>query len=478
MVICRGFWPGRSKRFALAIVLAVSLVFGANEAIAAQIAGVPPALPPDMQRQVEIYFGNDFFGDGGDTDDYRTQQLSLTGAVGERWMFVIDHSILTLEEPQSGPEGRLDQLSGSLGYRFFIDEDSRVRQSFDAGIGFRYSGDVAGARIQNGFHQIINNEIKTMPYVDTDRVDGTVWAAFDRTGGLKIDASVPLLGDGWQLGYWGRGTTLLTTDAQWDGDLRVAATAQKRWFQGWLGVQANWREGYDRDNVQRETARNEDGTGLVFGLRFGPVIIETEQQFNGDSSSGHMSIVSTGQALPRLAYGTNKFSIATGLTLPDVTVSLQGRWTNCNLLRCGEFWQRALMLDVRYGKPQFGSEVDRFVETIQVAGALEFARPLLDDLDWMMVYASAGLGWRSEQLQGEGDLGGQQSATVERPGLVGDTGVRFSTSAQNDSLNFMIQLGLSAWLPSSDGTVEFAGEIERLQRPELVLLAGLMLEFR
>jgi len=459
------------------IVLAGALVFGANEAFAAQIAGVPPALPPDMQRQVEIFFGNDFFGDGGARDDFRTQQLSLTAAVGERWMFVIDHSILTLEEPGLGPEGRLDQFSGSLGYRFFNDQGSHVRQSFDAGIGFRYSGDIAGSRIQNGFHQIINNEIKTMPYVDTERTDGTLWAVFDRTGTLKYDASVPLLGDGWQLGYWGRGTTLLTTDAQWDGDVRVAATAGRRWFQSWLGVQLNWREGYDRDNVQEQTARNEDGTGIVFGLRFGPILIETEQQFNGDSSSGHLSFVSTGQALPRLAYGTNKFSIQGGLTMPDITVSLQGRWTNCNLLRCGESWQRALVLDARYGKPQFGAEVDRFVETIQVAGALEFERPLLDDLDWMTVYASAGLGWRSEQLQGEGDLGGQQSETVQRPGLVADTGVRFSTSAQSDSLNFMIQLGLSGWLPSSDGTVEFAGEEERLQRPRLVLLAGLMLEF-
>lgn len=477
MVICRGFWSGRVKRFTSAIVLAIALIFSANDIFAAQIAGVPPALPPDVKRQVEIYFGNDFFGDGGDTDDFRTQQLSLTAAVGERWMFVIDHSILTLEEPQTGPEGRLDQLSGSLGYRFFIDEGSRVRQTFDAGIGFRYSGDIAGARIQNGFHQIINNEIKTMPYVDTERVDGTLWAAFDRTGVLKNAAKIPLLGAGWQLGYWGRGATMLTTDAQWDGDVRVAATAGKRWFQSWLGVQANWREGYDRDNVQQETARNEDGTGIVFGLRFGPIVIETEQQFNGDSSSGHMSFISTGEALPRLAYGTNKFSIATGLTLPDITASLQGRWTNCNLLRCGERWQRALMVDVRYGKPQFGSDVDRFVETIQVAGALEFERPLLNDLDWMTVFASAGIGWRSEQLQGEGDLGGQQSETVERFGLVGDTGVRFSTSAQSDSLNFMIQFGLSGWLPSSDGTVEFAGENERLQSPQLVLLAGLMLEF-
>jgi len=442
MVIRRRHLSGCAIRF----ILVVALVLGASNAGAAQIPGVPPAVPPGMQRQVEIFFGNDFFGDGGDTDDFRTQQLGLTAALGEHWMFVIDHSILTLEEPQQGPPGRLDQLSGSIGYRFYSSQSSRVRQAFDAGIGFRHSGETAGARIQNGFHQIIGNQIKTMPYVDTERVDGTAWASFDRDGVLYSDASFPLLGDGWQYG-------------------------------GWFGLLGSWREGYDRDNVQRETARNEAGTGVVIGLRFGTLIIETEQQFNGDSSYGHLSFVSTGQAMSQLAYGTNKFSMQAGLTMPDMYVSLQGRWTNCNLLRCGEPWQRALVLDTRYGKPQFGSAVDRFVETIQIVGAIEFERPLFDEYDWMTTYASAGVGWRSERLEGEGMLSGQQSAAVERPGLAADAGVRLSTSARGDSWSFLIQLGLSGWLPSSDGTVQFAGETEQLQRPEIVVLAGVLVEF-
>ncbi|MDP6673377.1 MAG: hypothetical protein QGH93_00800 [Gammaproteobacteria bacterium] len=396
---------------------------------------------------------------------------------GERWTFVIDHSILTLEEPQQGSPGRLDQLSGSIGYRFFSTQRSGLQQSLDAGIGFRHSGEIGGARMQNGFHQIINNGIKTMPYIDRDRVDGTLWASFDHSDMLKDNASFPLLGDGWRYGYWMRGATMLTTDGQWDGEVRLAATADKNWLQGWVGLIGNWREGYDRDNVSRETARNEAGTGITVGLRLGPLLIETERPFNGEGAYGHMSLVSTGQALSQLAYGTNKFSLQTGLTMPDIYVSLQGRWTNCNLLHCDELWQRALVLDSRYGKPQFGSATDSFVETIQVVGALEFEHPLFDGFDWLTSYVSAGIGWRREQLEGEGILRGQQSEPVSRPGLAVDAGVRLSTSARGDSWNLIIQLGISGWLPSSDGAVRFAGETERLQRPELNIMSGVLLEF-
>ena len=451
------------------LLVAVILVFVAGDVGAAQISGIPPAIPPGMQRQVEIFFGNDFLGRGSDTDDFRTQQLSLVASAGERWTILIDHSILTLKNPQQGPPGRLDQLSGSLGYRFFSAQSTHVRQSFDAGVGFRQSGKTAGARIQNGFHQLIKQRIDTMPYVDTERVDGTLWASFDRDGILK--------NDGWEYGYWARATTLLTTDGQWDGDLRLVGVAGKNWFQGWFGLSGSWREGYDRDNVTRETARYEAGTGIVFGLRFGPLLLETEQQFNGESAYGHISLVSTGQALPRLATGTNKFSITAGLTMPDVYASLQGRWTNCNFLGCGELWRRAVVLDVRYGKPQFGSATDRFVKTTQVVGALEFERPLFNGFEWMTTFASAGLGWRTERLEGEGTLGGQQSDAVDRLGLAADAGVRLSTSARGASWNILIQLGLSGWLPSSDGTVQFAGETEHLQSPQLVVLAGVQLEF-
>jgi len=456
----------------------VVCALGACDAGAAQIPGVPPAVPPGLHRQVEVFIGNDILGRGRQTDDFRTQQLSLVASVAERWMFLVDHSILTLNKPRQGLPGRLDQLSGSLGYRFYAAQSSRGRRSLDAGIGFRHSGKTAGARIQNGFHRLINQSVNRIPYVDTNRLDGTVWAGFDHDAMLKNAASPPLPGDGWQYGYWVHGATMLTTDGRWDGDARLAAVAGKRSFQGWFGLLGSWREGYDRDNVTRETARNEAGTGIVIGLRFGPLVIETEQKFGGDSAYGHVSFISNGQALAKLPAGTNEFSVQAGVTMPDVYASVQGRWTNCNLLRCSERWRQALVLDVRYGKPQFGSTVARYVETFQVVGALELEHPLFDAVDWLTTYVSAGPGWRSERLRGDGTFSGQQSGSVGRAGLAADAGVRLGTSAHGRSWRFMIQLGVSGWLPASDGTVRFAGETQHLQRPELVALSGVLLAFR
>ncbi|MAF83199.1 MAG: hypothetical protein CL797_03765 [Chromatiales bacterium] len=65
-----------------ALALFATFALGANDAGAAQIPGVPSAMPPGVARQVEIFFGNDVFGDGGETDDFRTQQQSLTTIFG------------------------------------------------------------------------------------------------------------------------------------------------------------------------------------------------------------------------------------------------------------------------------------------------------------------------------------------------------------------------------------------------------------
>lgn len=472
--------PRRSteKRTLTSLALLLGVLIVGRPAHAAQIPGITPALPPGLDRQVEIFFGNDFFGRGGEVDDYRTQQFGVVVAVAERWNVVVDHSILTLEEPQQGDPGRLDQLSGSVGYRLAHRKGRNTEQAIEVGGGFRYSSEIGGARIQNGFHQLIDAGIKTMPYVDTDRIDGTFWLRLDRDGVFTRDGNVPLLGGGWNFGYWARGATLVTSDGQWDGNLGLAAVASKRWFQAWLGVQGDWRTGYDRDNVTRETAAYEDGAAVVIGLRFGPLLIETEQQFDGDSAYGHMSLVSTGEALAAFGKGDNHFGFQAGLSMPDVYASLQGRWSNCSLLRCSPDWRRTLVLDFRYGMPQFGNEVDKFVATWQLAAALEFEHAPFAAHDWLTAFGSAGAGWRAERIEGEGDeLGGQRSETVGRPGLVGDLGLRFSTSAGNRSWSLLLQMGVSGWLPSSDGTVDFADQAERLQRPEIVMVSGILFRF-
>ncbi|MDH4110234.1 MAG: hypothetical protein OEW88_12855 [Gammaproteobacteria bacterium] len=76
---------------------------------------MPPALLPQIERDVELTFSNDFLGRGGSVDDFRTQQFEITAMLDDKWLVVADYSALTLEDSLS-PE-RLDQLSASLGYR-------------------------------------------------------------------------------------------------------------------------------------------------------------------------------------------------------------------------------------------------------------------------------------------------------------------------------------------------------------------------
>jgi hypothetical protein len=445
---------------------------------AAQLPGLPPPVAPDVDRHLEIFFGNDFFGRGGEDDDFRTQHFGVTMDFGERWIATVDHSILTLEEPRQGDPGRLDQLSGSVGYALLREVKHSSRQTLNAGVGFRYSGDVAGARIQNGFHQLGGASIKTMPYVDTDRLDGFAWLQFNRDGVLQRDMHLPMLGQGWDFGYWARLSTLLTSDGQSDGNVGLMAVTSRSWFSGWLGLQGDWRSGYDRDNVTRETARYEEGGAVVLGFRFGPLIIETEQQFDGDSATGHMSLVSTGEALTHLADGNNSFGLQLGLSMPDVYASLQGRWMNCNILACTPNWRRTGLLELRYGQPQFGNDTSRFVETWQVSAGVEFERAPVRSLDWMTAYGSLAVGWRSEGLAGEGDeIGGLSSESVDRVGLAGNAGLRFGTNAGNDSWSLMLDIGLSAWLPSSDGDVMFNNTSETLQSAELIFFSGVLFQF-
>lgn len=140
-------------------VLATPAVF------AGEIPGLPPSLPPYLERDFELTFSNDFLGRGGSVDDFRTQQIIVAAKLSDRWLAVADHSILTLHDDNMG--GRIDQLSASLGYK--------LNQSIVAGIGIRSAGEFAGERIQNGFHRLIGSELERLPYTDESATRLTAW---------------------------------------------------------------------------------------------------------------------------------------------------------------------------------------------------------------------------------------------------------------------------------------------------------------
>ncbi|MEJ2140280.1 MAG: hypothetical protein P8Y61_12690 [Gammaproteobacteria bacterium] len=445
----------------------------------AQIPGIPAALPPGVDRTFEILFGNDAFGGADTDDDFRTQQFGVTAELYDRWTVTAEQSLLTLDEPPPGKNReRIDQLSLTVGYEFMRIERSRSRHWLGGGAGVRLNGQYAGSRVQNGYHQLFSIGIKDMPYAATDRTDLTGWLRYNGSGDLGQPFALPYLGDGWQLGYWARGTALLTTDSQTDANLGLLATASRRWFQIWLGVQDDVRNGYNRDDVSAAVARYEEGLGVVFGMRFGPLLIETERQFNGDGATGRFSLISTGESLRSWGDNLARFSVQTGLTIPDVYLNLQGRWHKRGLFPASADLQQALVLGVLYGTPQYGDDVERFVETTQISAGMEWEQSPFSRADYASWYASLGLGWRSERLVGEGDaLGGAKSSRADRAGLAGGIGLRFSTTAMRDSIALLLQIGLIGWLPSSAAVVDLAGQKETLQQAELNLSSGVFVRF-
>lgn len=441
--------------------LAVTAVAIGSQAVAGEIAGTPSQAPPFIQRDLEINFSNDFLGRGGGTDDFRTQQLIVTARLRDKWIALVDHSTLTLG--RADPPGRLDQLSVSVGYRLVHDVEADVINALTVGGGLRGSGEFSGARMQNGFHRLVGSKVETMPYVGTERTDVTAWADGERYALLHESAEDGFLG-GWSTGYWLRGNTLLTSDGQWDAALGAYAVGSKGAVDLWLGLRRDWRTGYDRDPVQIATADAEDDLSVVFGLRFGALIVETVQQTGNDASYGQLKLVSGGRSPFPTAGEWPRFRVGLGFVVPDVHLQLEGKLGS-------------LLLDLRYGEPQYGDDTSIYIKSRQIGLGIEWERQLGESRKWISAYASIGGGVRSEQLIGDEALEGQRSDSVSRGVATAATGLRFNAASLGGGWHYRLQLGLTGWLPFSDATVQFDGRPFRIQQPALGVAIGMTFDY-
>ena len=75
----------------LVLLLASQLV------CAGEISGLPPHMAPTVRPDYSFYLGNDFAA-AGTSDDFRTEQMIITGRLGDSWVAVVDHSIFTRED--------------------------------------------------------------------------------------------------------------------------------------------------------------------------------------------------------------------------------------------------------------------------------------------------------------------------------------------------------------------------------------------
>jgi hypothetical protein len=435
---------------------------------AGEIPGLPSSLPPYIDTDFELSFSNDFLGRGGSVDDFRTQQFIVTANIGDKWVAGLDHSVLTLTDPLLA--GRLDQLSGSLGYRFINQSEDRFVNRVTAGLGFRGVGDFAGERMQNGFHRLIESAVEVLPYSDVDETYLTAWIDAERYSLMHQTDS------GWRFGYWLRASSLLTSDGQWDGSVAVMGVAGKAGLDLWAGLRQDWRTGYD-EIVQRATAAAEEDLAVVVGMRFGTLVLETVQQLNNDASYGQLRLVSSESQAPRGTRSESGLGLELGFLLPDVHLHLAARFGSNLLTSENSIWKESVILTADLGEPQYEDNVSVFVDTTQIGIGLEWERLVSARSDWLSAYGSVAAGWRSESLIGDGPLLGEKSGSVDRGVLILSAGLRFHASALSDRWRYRIQTGISAWLPTSDATLTLAVDEYTVQQPAIGFSVGVTFDF-
>ncbi|MBT8079689.1 MAG: hypothetical protein KJO31_14010 [Gammaproteobacteria bacterium] len=458
--------PGKySSRCVVSLLLCLLLA----SATAGEIAGLPAQLPPVIDRDIEISFINDFIGRGSSSDDFRTQQLIGTFTIGERWIGVMDYSVLTRNSMNL--IGRSDQLAVSAGYALVSEgSKSHYRQLF-VGAGIRRIGEFGGERVQNGFHRLVSSPVTAFPYSDTRRTDVTAWTSGDwyaLTHHAKADGAF----SGWSGGFWLRGSALATSDGQLDAAAAAFAVARKGAIDLWFGLRQDWRSGY-REPVLQSVAVEEQDLAVSVGARFGALVVETAQQLGNDASYGQIRIVSSREDTTTDWGPRPDAAIEWSFILPDVHARLGGRLSPEWLQPESSRWQRALTADVRFGEPQQGDNSSRYVRSLQFTTGLEFERFGNSSDQWISWYAGAGIGWRREKPIAQMPLSSLTGKHADRIVLTVDAGMRFGAESLGRNWRYRLQAGLSAWIPSGDA-LRAAGNMQfRVQEPAIALNIGM-----
>jgi len=448
-------------------------VFAPLSGIAGEIPGLPPQLPPFLERDLEVTFSNDFLGRGGSVDDFRTEQIIINAKFSDKWIGILDHSILTLSD--SPAPGRVDQLSASLAYQMINTVNDRLVSKLVVGAGIRDVGDFAGQRMQNGFHRLVGSEIVDLPYSDTERSDVTTW--FDANHYRRFGQSdASGLTGKWRTGYWLRGSSLLTSGGQWDSSAGLYAVASQSAVDIWLGVRSDWRSGYEGP-VLRATAAAEDDLAIVLGVRFGALVLETVQQVNNDASYGQLRLVSSGVRATASRNENARLSLEFGILLPDIQLKLTGRYRARFFTDPGSRWREAVIVAASYGEPQYGDNTNVFVRSRQFEVGLDLERPLSARSGWLSAYGFAGAGWRNERLIGVNTLQGETSASVGRAVLSAGTGLRIDAASLGERWRYRISLGLTGRLPLQDADLQIGDMTLRVQQPALDLMLGMTFDF-
>ena len=441
------------RRIARGIAVCL-LVAGPRAALAGLIPGLPNPLPPSREGRLHLGIENDFFDRGGPYDDHRTAQLSLDFRIGERWLLVVDQSILTEEGPRQdapdpGLEGRLDEWSVTLARRF----EGRAGRMM-LGAGWRGTGEQNGEQVQNGFHRMFAARIVALPYL-SGQTDAIGWLTLDREWTRAI-------GDRWRGGAWLSAAGEVSSGGRQDANIGGCGLLRTREVELRIGLRNEWREGAYDDVVRSNTAASERGLFATFALGAGPVDFEASERVDGKAEYGRLTL----RAGPTAAAPDSlwSFAVESGLRLPRTAAHIDLAWTPPGERRMATgLAQTSLTLGYLWGESPADAGLDVFRSERQVSGGLEWRGT--QRAGWVSPLADIGVGWRSEWLYGMLANAGTRSDAVDRAVITAGTGFEMKMGTLADLGPLSLRLSADGWLPLGEANVSFAGRSYRVQEP-------------
>ena len=226
----------------------------------------------------------------------------------------------------------------------------------------------------------------------------------------------------------------------------------------------------------RETAAAEDDLAIVFGARFGALVLETVQQVNNDASYGQLRLVSSGVRTSAAGNNSARLGLEAGFLLPNIQLRLAGRYQTRLLTAPNSRWNEAVVVAASYGEPQHQDNAIIFVRSRQFELGLDFERAISDH-EWLSTYGTVTTGWRTERLIGVNALEGASSASVGRIVLSVGTGLRVDAGHMGQRWNYRITLGLTGRLPIKDADLQIGTTVLSVQEPALDLMLGVTFDF-
>ncbi len=410
-------------------------------------AGAPETpRPGEYPRAWLSWIDDSLNGEVGDNrDDFRSNAF-VAGCRVRSLLACVDYANLTDKRGLGGRPARVDVLTATLGGVYDRRAESWSAE-LAAGAGGRRSGDIGGARLQNGWHAALGLPRVELPYERSD--DEGV--AYLRGEWLGHAALTPLPGEaGIEFSVGAMAGT--------GGELEGAAGAKSLWLGedgvAWFGVTLRFAAGDQPSPTARVVADHETGWWLDAGFSLGPCAIGAGVEPRTRSASGSLS------ALIPLEPMTRHAPVSTvvgefGATVTAYGLVSQVRWSAAHLERVLGAWmgrRASWVIDYRYGRVPGFAQDDTSLRFRQLGAGLDVAAwpdPLgARDSRWLpRPFAAVLVGWRQERLQHEGPSSAWEEDSAQRAVLCGSLGVRVAMSDGDGGETYGASASIDAWRP-------------------------------